>query len=105
MGICKKCEYKNGETIITAENLNNIQDAILALEEQVECGGGGGVLLLIRELLANAVYFKDVSALLAELDNAIGHASATITYAGGVLTIKANANITATQSGAALLIA
>ena len=35
-----KVTYKDKETIISAKNLNDIQDAIIALQEEVEQGGG-----------------------------------------------------------------
>lgn len=37
-----KVEYFNGKTVITAKNLNDIQDAIIALEDAVKKGGIGG---------------------------------------------------------------
>ena len=38
----KKITYVNQKTVIEAQNLNEIQDAIIALELQGGGGGGGG---------------------------------------------------------------
>lgn len=97
----------SGILYVPASGTNNgVIDSTLTVDgKAADAKAVGDALRIVRELLANAVYFGDVSVLLAELDNAIGHANATITFVSGVLTIKANANLTATQSGAELLIA
>lgn len=59
----KKVNYVSGKTVITAENLNDIQDSVLALES--EDGGGSGLtatqIAALDGLLKNAAYTKDVT--------------------------------------------
>lgn len=60
----KKVNYVSGKTVITAENLNDIQDSALALES--EDGGGSGLtatqIAALDGLLKNAAYTKDVTS-------------------------------------------
>ncbi len=60
----KKVNYVSGKTVITAENLNDIQDAVLALESKD--GGGSGLtatqIAALDGLLKNAAYTKDVTS-------------------------------------------
>lgn len=49
-----KVTYKDKETIIQAKNLNDIQDAIIALEEAENQGGTTGAVLYTEQTLTEA---------------------------------------------------
>lgn len=69
-----KINYVSGETVITADNLNDIQDAVLALESKD--GGGSGLtatqIAALDGLLKNAAYTKDVTTEYATFRAAFG---------------------------------
>ncbi len=69
-----KTTYVSGETVITAKNLNDIQDAVLALESKD--GGGSGLtatqIAALDGLLKNAAYTKDVTTEYATFRAAFG---------------------------------
>lgn len=69
-----KRNYVSGETVITAENLNEIRDAIIALESKD--GGGSGLtatqIAALDGLLKNAAYTKDVTTEYATFRAAFG---------------------------------
>ena len=69
-----KINYVSGKTVITAENLNAIQDAVLALENKG--GGGSGLtatqIAALDGLLKNAAYTKDVTTEYATFRAAFG---------------------------------
>ena len=54
-----KVEYVSGQTIITAENLNDIQDAILGLEETAGAIDPDSSASYEMGVDAGGVYFKE----------------------------------------------
>ena len=63
----EKVNYEDKKTVISAKNLNDIQDAVIALEKNksgITDEGKGLVLSLIR----NAAYTADMSAIFAQLE-------------------------------------
>lgn len=64
-----KRNYVSGETVITAENLNEIQDAIIALESN---GISTTAKNLLITILRSGVYTADQSANITALDTALG---------------------------------
>ena len=70
----EKVNYVSGQTIITADNLNDIQDAVIALESKD--GGDSGrtatQIAALDGLLKNAAYTKDVTTEYATFRAAFG---------------------------------
>lgn len=69
----QKVEYKNNQTVITAENMNDIQDSIIELENAP--GISGTARTLLATILQNAVYTSDqsenIDALISDFASAL----------------------------------